>query len=180
MNTVSQYSTTHSWRIGIERFSGILYDTVDCGSQNLVDYVVIKYPQDANASSGYYVSPLVAALAREHPQIVEFLLNDSYSNVRGNIQINLPHSAAWYGNFEMTFRVLLDEKTVVHAQCSYNWTPASPPTRISPVPIRSGNTTLPPNGENSPRGKLCDVRDDRLESLSEPAEQVVNSVDLVN
>ena len=34
-----------------------------CGFHDLVDYLITKHPQDVNADGGYYVRPLVAALA---------------------------------------------------------------------------------------------------------------------
>jgi hypothetical protein len=85
-----------------------LYYAALCGFQDLVQYLVSKYPQHVNASDGYYVRPLVAALAGKHLQTAELL---HHSGADPNVQSfggDTPlHSAAYYGDVEMV-QVLLN------------------------------------------------------------------------
>jgi hypothetical protein len=50
-----------------------LYLAALCGFQDLVEHLVVKYPQHVNAIGGRYVTPLVAALAGRHFQTAKFL-----------------------------------------------------------------------------------------------------------
>jgi hypothetical protein len=50
-----------------------LYYATLCGFHDLVEHLITKYPQDVNADGGYYVRPLVAALAGEHFQTADLL-----------------------------------------------------------------------------------------------------------
>jgi len=43
-----------------------LYYAALCGSHSLAEHLIDKYPQQVNAHGGYYVTPLVAALAEKH------------------------------------------------------------------------------------------------------------------
>lgn len=85
-----------------------LYYAALCGFQDLVQYLISKHPQHVNASNGYYVRPLVAALAGKHLQTAELL---HHSGADPNVQSfggDTPlHSAAYYGDVEMV-RVLLN------------------------------------------------------------------------
>ena len=100
-----------------------LYYASLCGFQDLVEHLVIKYPQHVNASSGWLVTPLVAALARGHSQTAKYLYdNGANSNIPGTFHRTPLHSAAWYGDFEMV-QVLLDYKADVNARNVYKWTP---------------------------------------------------------
>jgi hypothetical protein len=85
-----------------------LYYAALCGFQDLVECLIVKYPQHVNASGGCYLTPLVVALARKHFQTAELL---RHSGADPNVQCykeNTPlHSAAHYGDVEMV-QVLLD------------------------------------------------------------------------
>jgi hypothetical protein len=50
-----------------------LYYAALCGFQDLVEHLILKYPQHVNASGGFFVIPLVAALAGEHFQTAKIL-----------------------------------------------------------------------------------------------------------
>ena len=50
-----------------------LYYAALCGLHDLVEHLIIKRPQDVNADGGFYVRPLVAALARKHFQTADLL-----------------------------------------------------------------------------------------------------------
>ena len=105
--------------------SGItpLYCAALCGFKDLVGDLVVKYPQDVNTRGGYYVTPLVAALAGRHFQTAKLLHhNGAHVNVAGRSGRAPLHSAAWYGDLEMV-QVLLDYKANVNVQDPVNWTP---------------------------------------------------------
>jgi hypothetical protein len=79
-----------------------LYYAALCGFHDLVTQLIVKYPQHVNACGGYYVTPLVAALAAEHFQTAELLRqNGADPNVRGYSQETPLHSAAYHGNLRM-------------------------------------------------------------------------------
>jgi hypothetical protein len=85
-----------------------LYYAALCGFQDIVENLIVKYPQHVNASGGCYVTPLVAALSGKHFQTAELLrLSGADPNVQG-YKGNAPlHSAACFGNVEMV-QVLLN------------------------------------------------------------------------
>src|SRR6266849_11146069 len=60
-----------------------LYYAALCGFQDLVEYLIVKYPQHVNASGGSYFTPLVAALAGKHFQTAELL---RHSGADPNVQ----------------------------------------------------------------------------------------------
>ena len=100
-----------------------LYYAALCGFQDLVEELVIKFPQHVNASSGCYVTPLVAALARRHVQIAKYLCeNGAHLNTLSASHMTSLHSAAYYGDLEMV-QVLLDHKADISARNGYNQTP---------------------------------------------------------
>jgi ankyrin repeat protein len=100
-----------------------LYYAALCGFQDLVEHLVIKYPQHVNTHGGYSMTPLIAALARRHFQTVEFLChNGADVDVRGEIGSIPLHSAAWYGDVEVV-RVLLNCKADVNARSDDGWYP---------------------------------------------------------
>jgi hypothetical protein len=100
-----------------------LYYATLCGFQDLVEHLLIKYPHHVNTRGGYYITPLIAALARRHFQTAGLLRhNGADVEVRfegGNTPLK---SAAWTGDFEMV-RVLLNYKADVNARSDAGWTP---------------------------------------------------------
>ncbi len=99
-----------------------LYYAALCGFEDLVEHLVVKYPQQVNTRSGWYVTPLVAALAGGHSQTAEFLHhNGAHVNVNGSAGVTPLNSAAWFGDLEMV-QVLLDYKADVNARSDYSWT----------------------------------------------------------
>jgi hypothetical protein len=50
-----------------------LYYAALCGFQDLVEHLTVNDPKQVNATSGYYLKPLVAALATGHFQTAKFL-----------------------------------------------------------------------------------------------------------
>jgi ankyrin repeat protein len=122
-----------------------LYYAALCGFQGLVEHLVVEYPQHVNASGGYYMTPLVAALAREHFQTAELLRhNGAHANVHGNQNYTPLHSAAWYGDLKMV-QTLLDYEADVNAQCLEGYTPIHY-VSLGPGPssaVRNGTQSLP-------------------------------------
>jgi ankyrin repeat protein len=85
-----------------------LYYAALCGFHDLVEHLTTKHPQDVNADGGYYVRPLLAALAGHHFQTADLLRhNGSDLDVRGQDGTNPLHAAAFSGNFEVA-RILIE------------------------------------------------------------------------
>jgi hypothetical protein len=85
-----------------------LYYAALCGFHDLVEHLITKHPQDVNADGGYYVRPLVAALAGEHFQTADLLRhNGADLDVRGSGGRNPLHGAAISGNLEVV-RILIE------------------------------------------------------------------------
>ena len=84
-----------------------LYYAALCGFQNLVKHLIIKNPKDVNVNGGYYVRPLVAALAGEHFQTADLLHhNDADLHVQGGFGMTPLHAAAFSGNLKVV-RILI-------------------------------------------------------------------------
>jgi hypothetical protein len=85
-----------------------LYYAALCGFHDLVEHLITKHPQDVNADGGYYVRPLVAALAGEHFKTADLLRhNGADLDVRGEYGRNPLHGAAYSGNLEVV-RILIE------------------------------------------------------------------------
>jgi ankyrin repeat protein len=106
------------------KFNGSpLYYAALCGFQFLVEHLVVKNPRLIKTSGGYYMTPLVAALAGRHFQTAEFLHHSgAHLDVRGTYGYTLLNSAALYGDVEMV-QVLLDYQVDVNARDDHGWTP---------------------------------------------------------
>jgi hypothetical protein len=100
-----------------------LYYAALCGFQDLVKHLIIQYPQHVNASGGYYVRPLLAAMAGEHFQTAKILRdNGAHLDVWGSDRTTPLHSAAYFGHFRMV-QVLLDYEADVDARNANGDTP---------------------------------------------------------
>jgi ankyrin repeat protein len=100
-----------------------LYYAALCGFDDLVEHLVVKYPQHVNTSGGFYVTPLFAALAGRRFQTAKLLRHKgAHGNARGCYGRTPLDSAAWYGDLEMV-QVLLDYKPDVNSQDDDGWTP---------------------------------------------------------
>jgi ankyrin repeat protein len=100
-----------------------IYVAALCGFQDLVEHLVVKYPQHVNAIGGHYVTPLIAALAGRHFQTAKFLYHKgAHMDIHGNSGDTALCSAAWYGDLEMV-QVLLDLEADVNDRGINNWTP---------------------------------------------------------
>ncbi len=100
-----------------------LYYAALCGFQNLVEHLVVKNPQHLNINGGYYVTPLIAALAGRHFQTARFLHhNGAHLDVHSDYGYTPLLSAAWYGDLEMVQELLAYEADV-NAKNEDGWTP---------------------------------------------------------
>ncbi|KAF8485423.1 hypothetical protein F5888DRAFT_345616 [Russula emetica] len=101
-----------------------LYYAALCGFHDLVEHLITKHPQDVNADGGYYVQPLVAALAGEHFQTANLLRhNGADPDVRCENGINPLHAVASYGNFKVV-RILIEyNPAYINARDAAGWTP---------------------------------------------------------
>jgi hypothetical protein len=96
--------------------AGPVYYASLCGFHDLARYLIVKYPEQVNARGGFCVTPLFAALSREHFQTAEFLRHHGADpNVRGYIEKTLLHSVAFYGNLRMV-QVLLEYDADITAE----------------------------------------------------------------
>ena len=101
-----------------------LYYAALCGFHDLVKHLIAKHPQDVNADGGYYVRPLVAALAGEHFRTADLLRhNGADANIQGRHGKSPLNAAARSGNSEVV-RILLEYNlTDINSKDDYGWTP---------------------------------------------------------
>ena len=85
-----------------------LYYAALCGFHDLVEHLITKHPQDVNADGGYYVRPLVAALAGEHFRTADLLRHNGTDvlHIRGRAQMTLLQSAAYFGRLEVVRKLI--------------------------------------------------------------------------
>jgi len=100
-----------------------LYYAALCGFQKLVEHLTVNNPGHVNATGGYFIVPLVAALSGGHFEVAKFLCdNGAHPNVTG-VNRRFPlHGPACDGDFEMV-QVLLEYKVDVNAQDDEGETP---------------------------------------------------------
>jgi hypothetical protein len=124
IDTVPVGGSTFYWFAPISKLDAVpLYYAALCGFQDLVGHLLRKYPQHVDIDGGYYVTPLVAALAGEHFQTAEILRdNGAHPNIKGHMDGSPLHSAAYYGHLQMV-QVLLEHKADVNARTDTGETP---------------------------------------------------------
>ena len=84
-----------------------LYYAALCGFHEIVEHLITKHPQDVNADGGYYVRPLMAALAGEHFRTADLLHhNGADPHIRGGSGVTPLHSAAYYGSLEVVRKLI--------------------------------------------------------------------------
>ena len=117
IDTCPQDSATFYYMTPSYKFPAApLYYAALCGFNDLVEHLIINHPQDVNADGGYYVRPLVAALAGEHFQTADLLRhNGADLHVLGKYGSNLLHAAAHSGNFEVVRKLIEYDPADIHA-----------------------------------------------------------------
>jgi ankyrin repeat protein len=84
-----------------------LYYAALSGIYDLTEHLIMKYPQQVNATGGNYVSPLGAALAREHFDVAQLLYEHGADvAVRGYGNRTLLYAASRSGNRQIVEWVL--------------------------------------------------------------------------
>jgi ankyrin repeat protein len=100
-----------------------LYYAALCGFHDLVEHLIAKYLQDVNANGGYYMRPLIAALAGEHFQTADLLRhNGADPDVQGYMKTIPLHSAAYFEKFEVVQK-LIEYDADIDARDKDGWTP---------------------------------------------------------
>jgi ankyrin repeat protein len=101
-----------------------LYYAALCGFHDLVEHLITKHLQDVNADGGYYVRPLVAALAGEHFQTADLLRHSGADlDVRGYDGTCPLHAVAYSGNLEMVRRLIEYDPAYINARDENGQTP---------------------------------------------------------
>jgi hypothetical protein len=115
-----------------------LYYAALCGLPDLVKRLMVRYPQDVNAISGYYMTPAVAALAGRHFELAQVLHRNGSSVAPRGWSNNTPlHAAAHYGDLEMV-QVLLEYVVDIKDQNGYcRQTPLNTPGWKGFTPLHS-------------------------------------------
>jgi hypothetical protein len=84
-----------------------LYYAALCGFHDLVEHLITEHPQDVNTNGGFYVRPLVAALAGGHFKTADLLrLDGADLDVQGHFGRNPLHAAAYSGYIEVVRRLI--------------------------------------------------------------------------
>jgi ankyrin repeat protein len=100
-----------------------LYYASFCGFYDLAKHLAVKHPEHLNASGGWLVSPLGAALYRKHFEVAELLHEHGADvNVRGDRGWTLLHQVSQCG-FVDTARWLLNHGAVANPQPYTGLTP---------------------------------------------------------
>ena len=101
-----------------------LYYAALCGFPNLVEQLIVKYPEHVNAICGCFKTPAVAALAGRHFELAQVLhRNGSSVEPPGTAAgITTLHSVTYYGDLEMV-QVLLDYRVDANVRSISGYTP---------------------------------------------------------
>ena len=100
-----------------------LYYAALCGFQDLVEHLIVNNPEHVNATGGYLVAPLIAALESGHSQTAKFLYDKgAHPNVTGLVKRTPLLAAAWRGDLKMV-QVLLEYKADVNVRTEDGETP---------------------------------------------------------
>jgi ankyrin repeat protein len=110
-------STFYHFTLYLKSPAAPLYYAALCGFHDLVECLITKHLQDVNADGGYYVRPLLAALAGEHFQTADLLRhNGSDLDARGRGGTNPLHAAAYSGNFEVAQKLIEYDPAGINAR----------------------------------------------------------------
>ena len=102
-----------------------LYYTALCGFHDLVNHLIVRHPQHVNANGGFYMRPLVAALAGQHFQTAEVIRRHGADpNVQRHDKKTPLHSALYHGADEV-IQKLIEYGADPHAEDQDGDTPLS-------------------------------------------------------
>ena len=103
-------STFFLFTPGVKSVAAPLYYAALCGFHDLVEHLIIKHSQDVNADGGWYIRPLLAALAGKHFQTAELLRHNGAGGADlhswGYNSSTPLHSAAYYGDLEVVQKLI--------------------------------------------------------------------------
>ena len=100
-----------------------LYYAALCGFHDLVERLIIKYPQDVNASGGCYKRPVVAALAGKYFKTADLLHhNGANPRCQGFDMMTPLHSAVIYVDLEVVQK-LIEYGADINAEDLHGCTP---------------------------------------------------------
>ena len=101
-----------------------LYYAVLCGLHELVEELIIKRPQEVNATGGYWVSPLGAALNSGHLKIAQLLYERGAEvDVQGRNKMTPLRGASISGNLEVVQWLLSRGANLTFRVERLGWTP---------------------------------------------------------
>ena len=101
-----------------------LYYAALCGFHDLVEHLISKRPQDVNADGGYYLRPIIAALAKGHFQTADLLRHDDADpHVQGKFKAIPLHSAAVVENIEVVQKLIEYDANIDATRDEDGWTP---------------------------------------------------------
>ena len=125
IDTVPNYDAAICWFATSRKSPAApLYYAALCGFHDLVEHLITEHLQDVNANGGYYLRPLVAALAGEHFQTADLLRhNGADADVRGRSGMTPLHSAAYPGNLEVVRKLIEYDPACIDARDVDGWTP---------------------------------------------------------
>ena len=107
-----------------------LYYAALCGFHDIAKQIIARNPSHVNARGGYYMTPLVAALAGQHFWTANLLrAHGADPDVQCYDQSTLLHAAVQSGHLEMVQRLIL-YKANVNAQNVVGWTPLHTASRL--------------------------------------------------
>jgi hypothetical protein len=107
-----------------------LYYAALCGFRDVAKQIIDEHPRDVDARGGYYVTPLVAALAGQHFKTALLLyIHGANPNVRCYDGRTPLHAAVQSGHLKMV-RKLIEFNTDVNAQNRIGWTPLHIASRL--------------------------------------------------
>jgi Ankyrin repeats (many copies) len=100
-----------------------LYYAALCGFQDLVEHLIVRYPQHVNTIGGFYMTPAVAALAGRHFPTAHLLhRHGSYVNPQDATMWSPLHAASRNGDLEMV-RILVELKADINVSSERGQTP---------------------------------------------------------
>ena len=100
-----------------------LYYAAFCGYYDLVQHLIIKHPEQVNATGGRICAPLPAALYKRHFRVADLLYrHGAVVDVQGFAKLTPLHGASASGKVD-TIRWLLDHGANANARDDDLWTP---------------------------------------------------------
>jgi ankyrin repeat protein len=113
-----------------------LYYSALCGLHNLTEHLIAEHPEQVDAHGGYYLTPVVAALARKHFHIAQLLHQHGADvNVRGRRQRTPLHAASEKGHPDIV-QWLLNHGADANVRVDFlSWTPVFPAANLGHLEV---------------------------------------------